>query len=205
MSKNRSAIIGVEGFYYGVIDPATDKLAEDSKPTHVKFLQEISLTPTQEIEKAYGDNMVAEQTVNNGTLEVSGQFHKIPIEDKAVLFGYEQNESGLYGTGDNDTPPYIAVVFTATRADGGKEYFGLPKGMFTAPEIQASTKEESVEFSSETVTAEFISRHVDGFKNRRVYITGSDDKDETEKRDAIFQAIFNQAYKENEVEDLENL
>lgn len=177
---------GINGFHYGIIGDGTT--AEEVH--RVKFLQEITVEHPQEIVRAHGDNVTAEMAVSSGDGTVNSQFHKIPLQDKVRLLGWEVSDGGLVGAGSEDNPPYVAVVFFKTHEDGSTEYVGLPKAMFTRPAISGSTKGESTEFSSEEIAAQFMDREVDGFSKQRSIIVGYDESGDTTDRDAIFQAIF---------------
>ena len=180
---------GVDEFYYGEVGDAT--LAEYIE--RVKFLQTINIEMPQDIVRAYGDNTTAEMAVSSGDVSVTASFHKIPIEDKEKLLGWE-TVNGLTASGSNDTSPYVAVIFAKTFEDGSKEYVGLPKGIFTRPGITGQTKSDGVEFSSEEIAAQFMDREVDGFDEEKSVIFAYDAKDETVNRDALFQAVFGQAH-----------
>ncbi|TDL35685.1 phage tail protein [Macrococcoides bohemicum] len=194
MAKNYHATTGVDEFYYGVLNTENEETIVGTAPERIKFLQEISVSQEQSIEKAYGDNRVAEIATSNGTVEVESQFHKLPVEDRVVLFGLEKLENGLYAYGNTDNPPYVGVVFAKTHEDGSKEWVGLPKGKFTKPEQSNQTKEDSVEFSSDSMTAEFMDRKVQGFTEEKSVIFGRDEKGSTAARDAIFMAVFGVGY-----------
>jgi len=189
--KNYRSFTGLTEFYYKVHgeDGAVNVVKD---PERIKYLQEISVSKDQSIEKAYGDNTVAEMAVSNGTIEVEAGFHKLPLEDRVALFGLEKSESGIVSVG-NDTPPYIAVVFAKTMEDGSKEYVGLPKGLFTFPDLEGSTKEDGVEFSSDSASAEFMPAKVVGFTEEKSMLLGHDEKGSTVMRDAIFKAVFGKA------------
>jgi len=189
--KNYRSFTGLTEFYYKVHgeDGAVNVVKD---PERIKYLQEISVSKDQSIEKAYGDNTVAEMAVSNGTIEVEAGFHKLPLEDRVALFGLEKSEAGIVSVG-NDTPPYIAVVFAKTMEDGSKEYVGLPKGLFTFPDLEGSTKEDGVEFSSDSASAEFMPAKVVGFTEEKSMLLGHDEKGSTVMRDAIFKAVFGKA------------
>ena len=191
--KNYKASTGIDEFYYAVLDEA-DETSTTSGPERVKFLQNITVEMPQEAVRAYGDNKTAEIAVSSGNISVTSAFHKVPAEDKAVLFGLEETADGLKAYGANDTPPYVAVVFAKTYEDGSKEWVGLTKGIFMRPNIEGTTKEDSVEFSSEEITAEFMDREVTGFDEEKSVIFGRDDSGDTTNRDALFQAIFGQPH-----------
>lgn len=186
--KNYRSFTGLTEFYYKAHGAeGAVKVVKD--PERIKYLQEISVSKEQSIEKAYGDNTVAEMAVSNGTIEVEAGFHKLPLEDRVALFGLEKSSDGIVSVG-NDTPPYIAVVFAKTMEDGSKEYVGLPKGLFTFPDLEGSTKEDGVEFSSDSASAEFMPTKVEGFTEEKSMLLGHDEKGSTVMRDAIWKAVF---------------
>ncbi|WP_251672134.1 major tail protein, partial [Sporosarcina sp. NCCP-2331] len=177
---------GVDEFYYGVLGEE-NKIVELT-PERVKFLQNITVDMPQEIVRAYGDNTTAEMATSNGDIAVSSQFHKIPLEDKQTLLGWEVVE-GITAAGSQDNSPYVAVIFAKTHEDGSREYVGLPKGMFTRPNIEGATKEDGVDFSSETIEAQFMDRKVEGFNNEKSVLFATDEKGATTNRDALFLKV----------------
>ncbi len=184
--KNYRSFTGLTEFYYKVHGEDVQQVTD---PERIKNLQEISVSKDQNIEKAYGDNQVAEMAVANGTIEVEAGFHKLPLEDRVALFGLEKSEDGIVSVG-NDTPPYVAVMFAKTMEDGSREYVGLPKGLFTFPELEGNTKEDGVEFSSDSTTAEFMQAPVKGFEEEKAMLLGHDAKGTSVMKDAIWEAIF---------------
>ncbi|WP_426393349.1 major tail protein [Mammaliicoccus sciuri] len=191
--KSYNSFTGLTGFYYKV--HGEEGVQGGTEPERIKFLQEISVSKEQSIEKAYGDNVVAEMAVANGTVEVESTFHKLPLEDRVKLFGLSQTAEGIVGVG-NDTPPYVAVVFAKTMESGAVEYVGLPKGIFTFPELSGQTKEDGVEFSQDQSTGEFMQADVEGFESPQTMILGHDEKGSTVMRDAIWNKVFGTAHPE---------
>lgn len=180
---------GVDEFYYGEVGEGL--IAEYIE--RVKFLQDINVEMAQEIVRAHGDNKTAEMAVSSGDTAVTSQFHKIPIEDKARLLGLEVVE-GLTAMGSEDNPPYVAVIFAKTYEDGSREYVGLPKGLFTRPNITGKTKEGTPEFSVEEIAAQFMDRKVDGFSKDKSVLFAYDEKGSTTNRDALFEKVFGKPY-----------
>lgn len=187
--KSYKASTGVDSFYYGEVGDGT--VAEYIE--RVKFLQNVTVEMPQEVVKAYGDNKVAEMAVSSGDVSVTSGFHKIPLEDKQKLLGWEVVE-GIMATGRNDNPPYVAVIFAKTYEDGSREYVGLPKGIFTRPNVESQTKGEGIEFSAEEISAEFMDREVVGFSEEKSVLFAMDKKSETTNRDALFQKIFGKPF-----------
>lgn len=180
---------GVDEFYYGEIDESTNALVADKNVERVKFLQTINIEMPQEIVRAYGDNKTAEMATSSGDISITSGFHKIPLEDKERLLGWEKVEE-IYSVGSNDISPYVAVIFAKTYEDGSREYVGLPKGLFTRPNVEGNTKEDSVEFSSEEIEAQFMDRKVEGFSDEKSVLFAVDKKDETTNRDKMVTLLF---------------
>lgn len=187
--KSYRSFTGLSGFKYKA-EGSTVNTVED-----IDYIQEVSVSKEQSIEKAYGANKVAEMAVTNGTVELESTFHKLPLEDRQVLFGLTKSDNGVIGVG-NDTPPYVAVMFEKTMEDGSVEYVGLPKGIFTFPEFSGNTKEDGVEFSQDSSTGEFMQAKVEGFEKEQTMLLGHDEKGSTKMRDAIYKAVFGVAHPE---------
>lgn len=190
--KNYRASTGVDEFFYGEVG---ENIVADYIE-RVEFLQNINVEMPQEIVRAYGDNKTAEMATSSGDISVTSQFHKIPLEDKQKLLGWETVD-GLTAAGASDNPPYVAVIFAKTFEDGSREYVGLPKGLFTRPNITGQSKGEGVEYSSEEIAAQFMDREVTGFSEDKSVVFAQDKKGETTNRDALFQKIFGQAHPGN--------
>lgn len=197
--KNYRASTGVDEFYYAVIENETDNNVVTGDINRVKFLQNIEIEMPQEATRAYGDNRTAEIAISSGNITVTSAFHKIPAEDKQILFGLETVD-GVTAFGGNDKPPYVAVVFAKTHEDGSKEWVGLTKGIFMRPNITGQTKEDGVEFSNEEITAEFMDRYVEGFSDAKSVLFAFDEKGETSNRDTLFMKVFGQPHPNTETD-----
>lgn len=184
--KNRSAVVGITGFYYAVLSEDTVTNVSYSDPVRVEYIQNAAIDTEQSIEKAYGDNTVAEMAVSTGVTTLELQFHTIPLEDRVKLLGYEQEEDMVIQKSQVN-PPYVAVVLEKTKADGSSELVGLPKGMFTLPSNEAQTKEDTLTFGNDTISGEFSSRSFDDTTQVLMLVK----KDEQEKRESFMKKIFN--------------
>jgi len=193
MVKKYKSSTGVDEFYYAVIATETDTTFTTSPIERVKFLQNIEVELPQEIIRAYGDNKTAELATSNGNVSVSGAFHVLPTEDKAVLFGLEVVD-GMTSYGADDEPPYVACMFMKTYEDGSKQWVGLTKGMFMRSKIAGKTAEENTEFQSDEITGEFMERVATSFATPKTVLFGEDAKGITVNRDALFMEIFGKAY-----------
>lgn len=186
-TKNRSAVVGITGFRYAVLESDTEAGASYGEIVRVPYVQNINIETEQEIAKAYGDNTVAEMAVSTGVTTVEFQFHTIPLEDRVKLLGLEEDENGMIVQKSQTNPPYVALMLEKTKGDGSVELVGLTKGMFTLPATEAQTKEDSLEFGSDTISGEFSARVFDDIAQIFMHV----DKNDTEKQEAFMQKLFN--------------
>lgn len=186
--KNYLSFTGLDEFFYGVLDETGTKI-EGTEAERIRFLQEISISTEQENVKAYGDNTIAEMAIATDATSLTTQFHTLPIEDRATLYGFIEKE-GMFALPGTPNPPYVACMFAKTKEDGSREYIGFTKGKFMIAEDEGQTKGESVEFGSASTEGEFMARDVEGFEEDVTYIIVSDGKGETTNRDALYEKIF---------------
>lgn len=195
MPKNYKSFTGIKEFYYGVLDEDTGMIVETS-PERIEFLQNISVETPAEMSRAYGDNKLAELAMSNGPTTLSTTFHKLPIEDKAKLFGLKTVGTG-YAYTPNRRSPYVACAFARTAEDGGTEWLGFAKGMFMPSNTSGTSKTDgSVEFGTDEVSGEFMSREVTGIdgEDEGTLFVFYDEPGATESRDFLFNLIFGVAH-----------
>lgn len=160
MAKNYSARVGIHGFGYAILTDDTKEDVSYEELVDVPFSQEVGIETEMETEKAYGDNKIAEMATSTGITTLSMQFHALPQEDREALLGLEK-EGSLSIQKSQVNPPYVAVALYLDKADGSREVVGLTKGKFNLPGVEGSTKEDSVEFGSDTIEGEFMAREFD--------------------------------------------
>lgn len=184
---------GLTEFYYGVLKD-DDSGIEGTEATRIKFLQNISISTPQEIVKAYGDNSTAELAVSTDVTQLTTQFHHIPLQDRAIIYGWETNSDNIVGLPASPNPPYVACMFARTREDGSKEYIGFTKGKFMMADVEGETKGESVTFGSDSTQGEFMPRKVDGFDKDMTFLIVADEPGQTSNRDKLYKLIFGVDY-----------
>src|SRR5699024_11642710 len=81
-------------------------------------------------------------------------------------------------------------MFSRTSEDGGNEWLGFPKGKFMMPSMEGSTKQDSVEFSSDETEGEFMPREIDGIEKRTPIIIKKDKPGETKNRARMYEQQF---------------
>lgn len=190
--KNYLSFTGLTDFYYGTTK-SNDTGINEEQAERIKFLQNVNISTGQNIEKAYGDNGVAEMAMSTDATALTTQFHKLPIEDRTIIYGWETSE-GMHGLPESPNPPYVSCMFTRTSEDGSSEHIGFTKGKFTMADVEGETKGESVTFGSDSTEGEFMARAIAGFDKRMTYIIASDDARATTNRDALYEKIFGVKY-----------
>lgn len=190
--KNYLSFTGLTDFYYGTLK-ADDTGIKETQAERIKFLQNINISTPQEIVKAYGDNGVAEMAMSTDATQLTTTFHKIPLEDRIIIYGFE-TAGDLHGLSSDPNPPYVACMFTRTMEDGSTEHIGFTKGKFRIADTEGETKGESVTFGSDSTEGEFMARKVDGFDKDMTFIITSDEPGETTNRDKLYKAIFGVDY-----------
>lgn len=185
-NKKTGGTIGIDKFHYAINKKDSEEEATYEEKKRVPYIQSVNIETEQEIVKAFGDNIVAEMAVSSGVTTAELQFHAIPLENRIELLGLEEDEDGLVIQRSQTTPPYVACVFEKSTTDGA-ELMGLTKGMFTLPNTEAQTKEDSLEFGSDTINGEFSAREFDDVGIVRVRVG----KNDTKKREAFMNLIFN--------------
>lgn len=184
-TKKRGGVIGIDKFYYAKSLTDTEEGATYEPKVRVPYVQSVSVETEQEIAKAYGDNKIAEMAVSTGSTTLELQFHAIPLEDRVELLGLEQDEDGMVLQKSQTNPPYVAVGLEKTTTDGA-ELLGLTRGMFMLPGTEAQTKEDSLEFGSDTLSGEFASRNYDDVAIVRMRVG----KNDAEKRKKFMDMVF---------------
>lgn len=190
--KNYLSFTGLTEFYYGTTK-ADDTGINESEAERVKHLQNINISTGQSFEKAYGDNSVAEMATSTEATQLTTQFHKLPIEDRTIIYGWETSGE-MHGLPESPNPPYVSCMFTRTSEDGSAEHIGFTKGKFKMADIESETKGEGVTFGSDSTEGEFVAREVDGFEKKMTYIIVADEPGETTNRDALYEKVFGVAY-----------
>lgn len=190
--KNKSAIVGIDKFYYAILKKDSEDEVTYEDIVRVPYVKSVNIESEQEIAKAYGDNTVAEMAVSTGVTAVEFQFNSIPLEDRVALLGLEEDNDGLIVQKSQVQPPYVAVALEKTKADGTAELVGLTKGMFTLPSTENETKEDTLEFGSDTISGEFSARQYDDVTQVFAHID-----DDEELRDSFMEKVFQNGEEED--------
>ncbi|EAD5297075.1 phage tail protein [Listeria monocytogenes] len=141
------------------------KLDENEKASQVKDLPGLTsakLELEMENENFYADDTIfaiLESGITKLGLEYS--LADISSEAKQDVLGIELKD-GMELFKKDISAPYVATSFRS-RLDSGKYvWFGLVKGKFAPSGLDLNTKEEKATAQTETISASFIAREIDG-------------------------------------------
>lgn len=122
---------------------------------------QIQITPAVASGTLYGDGVQQEKLSKLTGLTVAFDVNKIPIEVMAEILGHTYS-NGVLREKASDTPPYIAVGYKVEQTGGKQELVWLLKGSAQPPNASVQQATESINFSTDSITVDFIPREYDG-------------------------------------------
>lgn len=146
--------IGVDRAEYG-------KYGEDNKISEIKQLKGLrkaKLDVSQEIENFYADDGVYE-ILDGGISDLGLEFELADIltEAKSDLLG-APIEDGMEIYNQDIRSPYVAASFRTKMSNGKYVYFGLARGKFSIPSLDAQTKEDKLSAQTDSISGKFAAR-----------------------------------------------
>lgn len=147
-----------------------------------------NVTPNFESTNLYGDDRVIYVEEALGDIEVEIALTDLTDEHYALLMGVTANADGVIEDSVNDQAPYVALGFEMPKPNGGVALRWYYKGKFQKPSEEVTTKGETTEFQTPTITATFMARE-DGNWRARV-----DYKDAADIDSAVRNAWFTDVY-----------
>lgn len=149
---------------------------------------EASISPNANEETLFADDGPSEVATQMGAIEVELGLDAISDEIQAKLLGHKINSDGVLEKKAGDQAPYVALLFESATSDGKSKLYTLYKGKFKLPERNHTTKNDSPEFQTDTISATFLRRDFDDVWERSVYTGG-----ETVNQ-AVVDAWFTEVY-----------
>nr|WGD88041.1 phage tail protein [Bacillus subtilis] len=70
-------------------------------------------------------------------------------------------------------PPYVCITWRQKHHEKGYVYYALLKGKFGIPSVEGKTKEDKVDYQTDTIEGQFLPRKSDGL----VFLIGYDQND----------------------------
>lgn len=180
------AYTGLKNFYYAIVTEDAEAGTTYEAPKRLGAAISLSETPTTNMSTLYAENGPAETASSNGPTTAEVGVKELTPQVRADLLGQTVNADGVLVQSRDDRAPYVALGFQMTGESENDAFVWLYKGKFSRPTTSGTTKGESVEFSTPTISATFISRDSDGQERASIV------QDETNQ--AITAAWFTNVY-----------
>ena len=153
---------GLKNIYYAKL--TQDNSTGISYDTLVKLGHARKANITKEIETVtiYGDNAAVATKSRLKSVSVSIETTDIPLKDQAILLGHGYDSvTGMMTAKGDDSAPYVALFFEATKFTGGSAFYKFAKGKFAEGNEEFSTQEENMSTTSPSMEGTFIAREYD--------------------------------------------
>ena len=122
---------------------------------------QVQLTTSLATGVLHGDGVQQENIARITGIAMVLDVNKIPIEDRAIILG-NKYENGILEEVAGDEAPYIAVGYEVPETNGCKELIWLLKGRAQPYNSNVQQSTENINFSTDSVTINFIPRDSDG-------------------------------------------
>lgn len=153
---------GLKNIYYALLTKDDSTGATYNTPKKLGRARKASVTKETETVTVYGDNVAVATKTRLKSLGLSIETTDIPLEDQAILLGHGYDSlTGVMTAKGDDSAPYVAILFEATKMTGGSIFYKLAKGKFAETNEEMSTQEESMSPTSPSLDGTFIAREYD--------------------------------------------
>lgn len=122
---------------------------------------EATINPAVDTQELYADDQLWESVSTLGKIDVEVGTADLPLTVRAKLLGNEIVD-GVLIENKTDIPPYIALGFKSLKSNGKYRYVWLLKGVAQPMAEDYSTKKDSVEYKTPTISFTFMPRLHDG-------------------------------------------
>lgn len=157
------AIKGLRGFRFVELTEDT-KIATTyaDEITELVGARNIDMKPVLAEGELYGDDQVLESESALTAIDVTIDMTGLPLSTRAKLTG-QKFENGVLKENKDAEAPEIAFGFIAPKSGGGFRYVWLLKGKMKPLEESAKTKEDKIEYQTQTANLRFTPRISDGY------------------------------------------
>lgn len=147
--------IGVKNLHFAILNSDDSNGLAYATPYKVPGLIRIDVNPGTNIDTLYADNKPSIVFATVGTVDVTIEKDSLPDDLLAEILGRPTEGGVNYVTGVNNAP-YVAIMFEQTYSNGTSSFVKLFKGKFIEPDRSNETKNDSVNFQTDTITAQFV-------------------------------------------------
>ena len=155
------AQVGLNNLHFAILtkDTAEELIYETPKP--IVGAIEATINPAVDTQELYADDQLWESVSTLGKIDVEVGTADLPLAVRAKLLGNEIVD-GVLIENKADIPPYIALGFKSLKSNGKYRYVWLLKGVAQPMAEDYSTKKDSVEHKTPSISFTFMPRLHDG-------------------------------------------
>lgn len=151
MADTNKVKYGISRCYYAVATIASDGSATYGSPKALPGAVSLSLDQQGETNKFYADNVVYFTSVANNGYEGDFELAKIPDDFLKDVLGYTADHNGVLFENAGAPVVHFALIFQF-EGDAHARRHVLYNCTCNRPSVSGSTKEESIEPQTETIT-----------------------------------------------------
>lgn len=151
MADTNKIKFGIKNCYYAVATITSTGAATYSTPVALPGAVSLSMDAQGDTTKFYADNIVYFTSVANNGYEGDLELAKIPDAFLKDCLGYVQDGNGVLVEDANATPAHFALMFQF-EGDKNAKRSVLYNCVASRPAVSGSTKEESIEPQTESIT-----------------------------------------------------
>ena len=153
--------IGLADLYYATLTTDASDGAVYGTPVQITGAITANINPNSSNETLFADDGPMETASQMGQIELELNVADIPLEVQATLLGNTTVTAGELLKKSTDTPPWLAIGFKSKKSNGNYRYVWLLKGKFREPEVNHETQDDSINFQTITISANFVKREYD--------------------------------------------
>lgn len=157
----KSYRINITNPVYAVLINDTDEAVEYGTVKKLGEAMQVQITPSVATGTLHGNGVPVEDISRLKGIAIAFDATKIPIEERAVIQGHEFKD-GVIIEKAGDEAPYIAFGYIIEGSNKKNEYVWLLKGRATPMNETHKQSEDNINFSTDTLNANFIPRVKDG-------------------------------------------
>jgi phi13 family phage major tail protein len=144
--------LGLRDLYYALVTQDDASAYAAGTPAYMAPIVNASASPASNSQTQYADDGPYDVMTAEGSTAIDLETTGIPVEIQAILLGktYDAATGRMFDNGG--TPPDVALAFRAQKSNGSYRYFQYLKGKFSAPNEEQSTKTDSPDPKTTTIT-----------------------------------------------------